>query len=775
MNINVNDKTRNLTVTVQCSPDETVGSLIAKSRALLGGIATQTAFYYGQTQLDPNSPISAYSIPDMATITINYNKRHYYAQSSANLYGTPAVGLTPQVQGIQKREYVIPWQNSEILIPREPSTSYFRFSSTLFPDSFPAFTQLKVPLGIAVRPADVMNQQVFDYRSQSFTKCVKCGCMLCPQVKLTPDNQNWICPACKTLNQIITPIMQAPEYSSQVYDVLVGPDPLSRNARPAAAFVLDMSELSVLNGLTLQFIYSLKASLDALPQNYVIHIITISNSLTYFDLTKHEEVIFPDLKDVFYMPSEPLPLSESRAEIDSILDLLINRLQYEQPLRGHCLGNGIELACQIMKQTGGLLFTVYTGIPTVGPHQLTERHTGEKDETVLLRLAQNGDFWRKLAFLISRSGISLHTFNAGPQYGDLATDAVATGLSSGSCHHYHYFDDAARMQLHTDLFRILTKDMLWDATMSLKLPPGILLRRAHGNCISQRNVAVGALFGALQPDDSIVLELEYMEDPRFSGEEVFVQVQLTFTDIELVRHIRVFSFAVKTTKDINAVRQSIDESACMSLLIRTMTSKLLSAGVSEASKSLMETYKMMITCKWSIQSMPYMIHSLLCNDLMKTNHQEGPDGRLALVIRIRSIDVVSLLLLLYPRLFAFAEDGSTSLLPLTGSSFSYGTCFVAHTIDRIYIWVSHNAPQQLINDVFGVTDVTNIPGDVPETGTPLNKAMLDLINECRTLSGCYLPVTAIPQGSMEERVFGTILVDDIKGNEMTYADFQRAF
>ena len=57
----------------------------------------------------------------------------------------------------------------------------------------------------------------------------------------------------------------------------------------------------------------------------------------------------------------------------------------------------------------------------------------------------------------------------------------------------------------------------------------------------------------------------------------------------------------------------------------------------------------------------------------------------------------------------------------------------------------------------------------------LSKELFELINESRIMSGCYLPVIAIPQGSPSESIFQNILVDDKKGYGMNYQEFINSF
>ncbi|EAX93940.1 Sec23/Sec24 trunk domain containing protein [Trichomonas vaginalis G3] len=792
MKINVHNVLTGKSVVIDCEPSETVGSLINRAKESFGYLSNQVVYFHGQVQLNLDFPISAYNIPDGGIVTINRNKNMNYAAAAPTPNITPitppnqtyltnnVVNVTSWVDPNQSHNYQIPWLNEKLLNPPSPSTSYFRFTTTTFPKMQSMIEDLKLPLGIAIRPADVSNQPIFDYQNIPLPRCKNCNCMLCPQVTFTPDNQKWICLACKTPNIIdnsIINIFEAPELKSQVYDVLVPPFTISkRDGGPAFAFVLDMSSLTANAGFTEQFICSLKASLDSMPQNAIIYLITVGKNLTFFDLRNREEIIMPDLTETnINVPSQPT-LSEIREDLDQILDMLLYRLHFDTPSTGHCLGNGLQLATNALRKTGGIIIAVFVGVPVIGPYFLKDRHSaGPNEEVTLLKLPtdQTGIFWRNLAQIIRTNGISLHAFNAGPQFADLATDAVTTGLMSGTVHHYHTFDDSSREKLHTDLFTVLTKDYLWNAETEVKLTRGAFISRQLGNCTTKSGDNTGTYFGALMPDDSVVLELDYEE--RLQINELFIQVQLSFTDLQKVTHIRVFSFSVPVTTDLNIVRQNIDEISLMSIIIRRAAMMILGKGRQDCVNYIQSNMKELIKSKAAIVSIPYLLHSLLFSDLTRERHPDGIDGRLAIIIRIRSIDIISATLYLYPRLFALQEDGSYNVLPLKGSSFAYGTVFVLHMIDRIVVWVSLAAKPEFLMDLFDVDELTKISNEIPVKENPPNKALLEIIENSRVLSRCYLPVSVIPQGSSDEAIIGQSLFDDDSGNRQSFEEFSKSY
>ena len=160
----------------------------------------------------------------------------------------------------------------------------------------------------------------------------------------------------------------------------------------------------------------------------------------------------------------------------------------------------------------------------------------------------------------------------------------------------------------------------------------------------------------------------------------------------------------------------------------------------------------------------HLMHSMMfCTALRAAGHRLGADGRMAEIIRLRAMGVVDLMLYLYPRMFAVDADEQCTPLPLVQQSFAEGCCFLVHTLDNIFIWVSIGASKEFLANAFGVAAIEELPKEVPKLETAENRRLNELINECWKLSAHYLPVEVIPQGDQREEVFGEILRDEEVG------------
>jgi hypothetical protein len=140
------------------------------------------------------------------------------------------------------------------------------------------------------------------------------------------------------------------------------------------------------------------------------------------------------------------------------------------------------------------------------------------------------------------------------------------------------------------------------------------------------------------------------------------------------------------------------------------------------------------------------------------------------IVWFRNAGIAAAVLALYPRLLVVDRE-DPALLPLTGASFAAGTCFVAHTVTTVHIWVSAAAPLEFLQNAFGATGLEDLPTFVPEIDSKENRGLHDVIEECWAISRRHLPVEIIRQGDARECIFRDILIDDAVGGGMRLSDW----
>ncbi|OHT09481.1 Sec23/Sec24 trunk domain containing protein [Tritrichomonas foetus] len=735
------------------------------------------------------------------------------SQIPQNYQSTPTMAPAPQPQLSgqaysqnlpPRNEIQFPWANPKLLNPDVPPgctqfPTYLRSVTSIYPSSKEVADQCKIPFGLVISPAFVQNCPVIDCKDSTVPRCSNCSAYLCPQVQVI-NNVEWKCPICNRLNKIngndqnaqnsfsygVQPsfnfnsennLNNRMELKCPVYDI-IAPMPAYANidGGPCFLFIFDLSPLAYQLGFTQQFLATVKASIDAIPTNARVGIMTMSHNITVFDLMNAGEFVISDLFDPAIPASQQsvFPRLESCKEnFVSAIDNLIERVPSPSTL-GHCFGSVLVAIEKLMHNIGGIAVVGYIGLPRHGPYPLNKRDTNDENELNLLRLPNDGSgkVFRDYAFKLNRASVSVHIFTAGPEFVDLSTTAVPAGLTCGECHYYRNFDGLARQKMHADIYRTLTNSYCWDACLRLRATPGIKLVRPHTNCTLRNNELIS--FPVIASEDAIAFELS-IENPSSSSSNsastnmslqvnnCIFQLAFVYTNNDGIRMIRVFTVETPRSKDIREVCRSIDEATLTTMMTRRAGTALLSVGpIPGLEQTRKEINAMLMQGSNSVNiasfsSMYHLMHSLVSNPTFRARHAEGVDGRMSSVIRLRAISVTDLLLYLYPRMFSV---DSGEVLPLTGESFGKGTVFLFHTVDRIFIWVGGGASQEFINGAFGVSDIASLPSELPQLQTPENAKVMAIVQSCWELSSRYLPVEVIGQGGAREYVFADILVDD---------------
>jgi len=669
----------------------------------------------------------------------------------------------------------IPWNNPKITQPSSPSTPYFRFTTNVFPNSKKLYDELKLPLGIVVTPAQVSNVPVIDYSENNVTVCASCSSYLSPNVEISPDGRNWICSICRMANPIVNefcPFNQHPELINPVYDIILSSKHNENSFGPSFLFIVDTSMQALSLGLTSQFIASVKTSIKTLSDNTSIVIMSMSEQLSVYDFSKQEAVVVADVDDPVVPKIKLMEIGDIRDQVDGVFDDILSKSEYGTN-NGHCYGSALQIAHEILKGRGGCIVVGCVGFPTVGPHALKNRSIEAISEVTLLKLPSDGSgsFYRDISFKLNRAGISLHIFSAGPEFSDLSTIGVAAGLTGGSCHSYKSFDNVERTQMHNDLFSVINKSYKWDCSLRLMCLNDINIVRPHGNCTIRNNVA--AILPILSQDDSIVIEVKV--DGVIPMSSAVFQLAMLYTDNDHKRMARIFCFSIPVSSDPQQVLNGIDEAAFMTLIARKTLTSILSNGVATAASTIRKEFAHLVSLGSRFVSSFHLLHSFLCSQMLRNTHPGGVDGRMALIIRMRSINIIDMMLMLYPRFFTFNDNGEVIMLPLVTSSFEYGSVFFVHTHDKIYIWVSSSVPEQILLDGFGVTNFREISNELQLLQTSTSVFLHSLVESCHILSCKYLPVEVIHQGELRESIFLDLLVDDNKSCGEDLSSFVRSF
>lgn len=750
----------------------------------------------------PQEMSGAVGPPPVANTQQTLPQNNLYPQQPQAQY-QPGQYQQPQVT--QQREIIFPWANPKLqepnLLPNQiPFPPYLRSVTSVFPANKLTADTCKIPFGLVISPALVSDCPVVDCRQVGIVpRCNSCSSYLCPQVQVTPQGNSWKCALCGKVNAIPPELMAGAtggssyyypqaagiqqtsqffgsrlELQCPVYDVIAPKSYDHINAGPTFCFLVDMSYPALSIGFTQQMLASIKASLDSLQPHTRVGLMTMSNNLSMFDLVNSVEIVVPDLSELvgrFNQDNLFPKIQDCKDQLNNAIDELLQR-PINPAIKGHCIASALLLCEQTMMNLGGIVLAGLVGLPQYGPYQLKPRQMVDNDELPLLRLPTDGSgkIFRECAFKLNRASVSVHQFSAGQEFTDLSTVAVPSGLTCGECNHYSIFDDFARTKMHSDIFSTLTNQYCWDSCLRLRTTAGCKMVRPHTNCTLRSGDLIS--FPVIAREDAIAFELTSSEQ-GIQGQNIIFQLAMVYTNNEGSRMIRVFTIETPASKDVRLICSSVDEATLTTMMCRRAGTTLLQQGPVPAVESIRKEIQVMVTQKaLNFCSIYHLMHAMLSNVSFRSRHPFGVDGRMSQIIMLRAISITNLLLYLYPRMFSVDTE---SILPLTSTSFSQGTVFLFHTVDKIYIWVSAAADQNFLANAFGCQSLEGLPTAFPPTNTSPNQNSAEylkvqkIISNCYELSGKYLPVEVIGQGSPREAVFSEIIVDDstVSGSNLT--------
>ncbi|OHT02060.1 Sec23/Sec24 trunk domain containing protein [Tritrichomonas foetus] len=688
---------------------------------------------------------------------------------------SPVPGISAPLPQV---EVVFPWGNPNINSPLGASGQptlppYFRSVSSVIPATADISTNSGVPLGLVVTPAQVTNSPVIDCSESTVIRCQKCSSYLSPYSRVESDYRTYICPMCGTRNGVAVdtyntqPLLNRPELSNTVYD-LVAPRSyvVLPNFQPAFVIIVDISIPAMTCGFTAQYLTSIKAILPSLNENIYLSLITISDRVSIYDFAQQKEIVIPDLTDLPQINAKPARIGDIRSQIEEVFDAIISTPP-SPTATGHCLPDGLLAAAKIVHGKSAVLFVGVVNIPTRGTNVLHPRDTNV-DELALLKLPpdNSGKFFRDISVKLNEICSSYHLFCATWQSNsiDLASMAVPAGLTGGTVHYYGQFSQEACSRMHLDLFNELTTDYFYCASLRLRCSSGVKVSKIHGNLMVKNRDLVN--FPVLIPDKAVTFELAV--DGEIRSHDALFQLALLWTTVDSRRMIRVFTFALPVTSDVNQIRSNIDEGALTAIEAKKAIFCILSKGREVATGQIRSDIYNLVNHSVRVSSMYHTSHAIILSPITAVPCENGADGRMNISIFTRSASINELLLWIYPRMFAIdaqAEYAKTPL-PLAADSFNYGNVFLFHTNDKIYFWVSKNVSVDFLQNVFGVSSFDQLPSELPQLQTPENQNVQALMNECWNLSGKYLSNEIIPQEDHKEVIISRFLVDSTPNNDV---------
>ncbi|XP_019861667.1 PREDICTED: protein transport protein Sec24A-like [Amphimedon queenslandica] len=194
-----------------------------------------------------------------------------------------------------------------------------------------------------------------------------------------------------------------------------------------------------------------------------------------------------------------------------------------------------------------------------------------------------------------------------------------------------------------------------------------------------------------------------------------------------------------------------------------------------------------LTLPVSLRLLPLFILSLLKNIAFTLSNRQNTDCRSATISTILTLPLDWLISFFYPKLYALHtlsdkdtvdSDGEELLAPpilqLSAEKLTRYGVFLMDYGTGIYIWVSKEAPADVINNIFGVPHFGAIPESMtslPLLENNLNRLTNSLICQLRLSRQHFMPLLVIREDGPHRLLFINYLIDDKTEDGTSYYEF----
>lgn len=700
-----------------------------------------------------------------------------------------------------------------------------RFTSDCFPDTRQSFKESKFPIAAIIQPyASVYPSESFPTVSFGSTKepvrCSSCKAYINPFNDFIADGSKFRCNFCNALNDVpdyyFAPLdhngervdkYERAELCCGTYDFKAGTDYMNRPPIPPTfVFLIDVSQEAVLTGM-LEIATKVLQELvenDAFPGEgrAQIGIMTYDSALHYF-------VINPKLKyPKIVTVTNPKEFGDSTPFPD---DLLVNIADYKGAVlstisalpkvfsntkeRGSCLLAALNCITKNIKHVGGRLFVVQASstLTTERGFNLTQPVQSIDKREFYAPVHEEPSILSKE---MHRYCISTTFFIFSKAYKNIITVGELSRYTAGEI--FYYASRADRQQKFYHEFKnVIMKDTVWEAVYRLRVSAGWKIVKRYGNY----GIKGGDLLAVPSIDEnfSFVYEFELESEPKQKPSVFYIQSVLLFTNAKGEKRIRVINYGVPTGSMQDVYLKADSQAVGLTMFRKALVKLYETQDPVAARESLIKdthdiVQEMYKVCGSSIKhgsfidslaTLPLTILGMVKSSILSPNGvtaSKDMDVRNAMRFRLNSTSLDDAMLFFTPYLFAlhtlvdenagvYDEEGCfvfPSLLSLASANLSKSGLYLLDDGLGLYMLVGSQISKEILNNLFGVADLSELPKLMEENmysnpKDPLVERIYNLIMELRsrkTEKYAFLHIIKEGEKSAAEFEFYLKLIED---------------
>ncbi|PFH31291.1 putative transport protein Sec24 [Besnoitia besnoiti] len=687
--------------------------------------------------------------------------------------------------------------------------------------------------------------------------------------------------------------LERPELSMGSVEFVAPADYMIRPPQPPAyLFLIDVSAAAVASGLVESACAGIRAALTSgrLPGCSGGGAAAAAAGPTAGPCggkRRPQVLVMPEIDDVFLPLSDDLfvNFAENR---DAVLDTLdtIPNLWRTNACIDNCMGSALKAALLVMKHVGGKIMLFTSHPPTVG-ELVTKRSGGlagagasggrqqqqQPDREVEL-LKPASDIYQQFAQQLTQSQVSVDLFVApsscatpsvpasAPPNGAYGSASKAGGASGGGVVSCPYYDLATVLplaqltggevryypafhklqqgeQLERDVVHVITRTTGWEAVMRIRVSRGWRISSRHGRFFLRGTDLF--VLPTVNEDSTFSISMELDDQaggatgPAGVGSDVIaVQAALLYTNSDGERRIRVHTFCLPVSQNIQDIVSSIDPEVVSCILVQQAIDQSLRSKIADGRAFLQTSCAQLLSVLHSVGSSPQVAASglyslpslqhygaavtaagnpssgalmeagrlvalLLLGALKSTSFRPvkevTTDQRVYSWGRLLSLPVDMICAYLHPRMLPLHNleamggnpeqvlDGKEDIilppqLRLTAEEMTQDGAYLLENGEEMLLWIGRSISPHWLSTVFGVQSLDCVHPDMAAASIGDTQEMLGLRARAvveslrRDRSSNSMRLLVVRQGDpYEQKFFAQLMEDRVPSLLLTFAEF----
>ncbi|KAL2203631.1 COPII component protein [Sarocladium strictum] len=672
-------------------------------------------------------------------------------------------------------------------------SKYIRSTINAVPTQNSVLKKSKLPFALVIQPYGSLHDDedpVPIVQDQVISRCRRCRTYINPFVVFLDNGHRWRCNMCNLSNDVPQAFdwdaaaqqsvdrWNRHELNHSVVEFVAPQEYMVRPPQPLVyLFCFDVSYAAVSNGLLATAARTILDSLNRIPnadRRTRLGFLAVDSSLHYFSVPKDSDengetnlLVVSDLEEPFLpVPHDLLvPLSESRQSIEKFLQKLPEMFQNNQS-NGSCMGSALRAGHKLISSLGGKIVVLTASLPNVGVGKLEMREDkkllGTSKEGSLLQTANS--FYKSFAVECSKNQVSIDMFLFSSQYQDVASLSNLPRYTGGQTWFYpgwHASRPEDALKFASEFSDYLSSEIGLEAVLRVRATTGLRMNTFYGNFFNRSSDLCA--FPAFPRDQCYVVEVAI--DETLGKNVVCLQAAVLHTTCNGERRIRVMTLCLPTTTNLSDVYASADQIAITSYFSHKAVERALGSGLDAARDALqskltelLQTFKKELgggsmgggglQFPANLRGLPMLFLGLIKNVGLRKSAQIPSDIRSAALCLLSTLPPPLLIRYIHPRLYSLhdmpdnagipdPETGAIVLPPALNLSSERFQPYGLYLIDdgqTQFLWVGRDAVPQLIMDVFGVEDRTQLhvgKGRVPELEGDFNERVRAVVQKSR--------------------------------------------